>query len=205
MAAHGRGAMGRLWLGSVADFVVRHAAVPVILVRSEQPEGRAATTPIHGILVPLDLSAESQGILEPVIALAHAAQAHVTLLYVLEEYFQAFEPGVLYPTPEDPVIAEVRRNDAQHELDQIADRLRERGLAVSARVVTDMSAASGILRTLEEQCFGLVAMTTQGASGIRRFVLGSVADKVIRGAGKAVLVVRPAAKSKGLPRRFQRS
>jgi nucleotide-binding universal stress UspA family protein len=135
-------------------------------------------------------------VLEPVISLAQVAQAHVTLLHVVEEFFQTFQPGVLYPTAEDPVIAEIRRTDAQRELDRIADRLRERGLAVSARVVADMSAASGILRALEEDRFGLVAMTTQGASGIHRFVLGSVADKVIRGAGKPVMVVRPAAKVK---------
>lgn len=196
MSTHGRGAIGRLWLGSVADYVVRQAPVPVILVRSEQTDARAVTTSMHGLLVPLDLSPESQRVLEPVITLAQAAQAHVTLLYVVEEYFQTFEPGVLYPTPEDPVITEVRRTDAQRVLDRIADGLRERGLAVSARVVTDMSAASGILRALEEQRFGLVAMTTQGASGIRRFVLGSVADKVIRGAAKPVMVVRPAGKPK---------
>jgi len=191
MATHGRGAIGRLWLGSVADYVVRQSAVPVILVRGDQSNPRAGAPSIHGILVPLDLSAESRNVLEPVIAVAQATQAHVTLLHVQEEYFQSFEPGVLYPTREDPVIAEVRRTEAQRELDRVADRLRERGLAVSARVVADMSAASGILRALEEQRFDLVAMTTQGAGGIRRFVLGSVADKVIRGAGKPVMVVRP--------------
>ncbi len=196
MATHGRGAIGRLWLGSVADYVVRQAPAPVVLVRTDETGARSATSPIRGILVPLDLSVESESVLEPVIALAQVAQAHVTLLYVVEEYFQAFEPGVLFPAAEDPVIAEVRRTDAQHALDRIADRLRERGLTVSARVVSGTSAASGILHALEERRFDLVALTTQGTGGIRRFVLGSAADKVIRGAGKPVLVVRPSAKPK---------
>jgi len=194
MATHGRGAIGRLWLGSVADYVVRHSAAPVMLVRGEQNDGPPGAPSIRGILVPLDLSAESRSVLEPVISLAQVAQAHVTLLHVVEEFFQTFQPGVLYPTAEDPVIAEIRRTDAQRVLDRIADRLRERGLAVSVRVVADLSAASGILRALEEDRFGLVAMTTQGASGIRRFVLGSVADKVVRGAEKPVLVLRPSVK-----------
>jgi nucleotide-binding universal stress UspA family protein len=190
MATHGRGAMGRLWLGSVANYVIRTATLPVLLVRP----GKAGETPDlpvpTGILVALDFSTHAEAVLEPVVAMAQLIEAEVTLLHVLEPFY-APEPAVPFPMLQDATITEVRRADAQSRLDDIAKRLRARGLDVSTRVVIGANAAGSLLGTLQDRRFGLLAMTTHGAGGLRRLLLGSVADKVIRATTKPVLVFRP--------------
>jgi len=192
MARHGRGALGRLWLGSVADHVVRHASVPILLIHPQEPDTPRQEPEIRGILVPLDLSAVSRTILDSVVEFAQLAKAPVTLLYVVERLYQTLGPGVPYPIPQVPGIAELQRANAERLLGEAASVLRERGIAVSTRVVIATHAAAGVLDTLAEPGHDLVALATHGAGGVRRLVLGSVADQVIRGASKPVLVVRPA-------------
>ncbi len=191
MATHGRGAIGRLWLGSVADYVVRHLEIPILLVHPDRDRSRPRYQAMRGILVALDLSTRSEAILDPVVALAQVTQAHITLIHTVEPFYSVVEPGLLYPVAADVALAELRTAEAQRSLDVTADRLRTRGVGVSTRVVPGANAASGILDALAEARYDLVALTTHGAGGARRLLLGSVADKVIRGAAKPVLVLRP--------------
>ena len=189
MATHGRGAVGRLWLGSVADYVVRHIAVPVLLVHPgpEEPHGDEG----NGILVALDLSPQAEAILEPVISFAQLAGAHVTLIHVVERIFEMGKFTVPTPIPLSPALAEASRAEAQRKLDRIADRLRERGLSVSTRVPIGLDVAGPLLDTLEDSKFELVAMTTHGADGMRRLLMGSVATKLLRRTAKPLLLLRP--------------
>jgi nucleotide-binding universal stress UspA family protein len=190
MATHGRGAIGRLWLGSVADYMVRHLATPVLLVHPDRMEP-IGEPDLHSILVPIDLSPESETILEPVVQLAELTQGHVTLVHVIEPVIGVAGMGIPY-APAIPVeVFEEQRVSAQRKLDRVADRLRERGVSVCARMIDDAGAAVGLLKLLDEDRYDLIAMTTHGRGGVRRLLLGSVADKVIRGASKPVLVIRP--------------
>ena len=191
MATHGRGALGRLWLGSVADHVVRHVGVPILLVRPGEPGSAGEALEIHGILVPLDLSPLSLTILGPLVEFAALARAPVTLLHVVSLRSQAFVPGVPYPNSEDPSLTDVQRANAECELEKVAGELRLRGIAVSTRVVIATHAAAGVLDTLAGPEYDLVALATHGDSGFRRLLLGSVTNQVIRGAAKRVLVLRP--------------
>lgn len=192
MATHGRSALGRLWLGSVSHHVIRHAGVPVLLIHPGRAEGALEPHRGAGILVALDLSTFAEAILGPVVDLARLHDGRVTLLHVVEPGYHVAAPGVPYPISQDPVITEVRRADATKRLEEVAERLRMQGLIVSVEVMSGPSAAAGILAALENRDFGAVAMTTHGASGMRRLFLGNVADKVIRSSGKPVLVLRPA-------------
>ena len=191
MATHGRSALGRLWLGSVSHHVIRYAGRPVLLVNPHRAHKVLEPHPGAGILVALDLSAFSEAVLQPVAELAGLLEAHITLLHVVEPNYHPVEPLIPYPLEQDETVTEVRRADAQQRLDDIADRLRARGLSASARVEIGSSAAAGVLEALEGSKYDLVAMTTHGAGGMRRLFLGNVADKVIRSAGKPVLVLRP--------------
>jgi len=192
MATHGRSALGRFWLGSVSNHVVRHAGVPVLLVHPNRAERVLEPRPDAAILVTLDLSRFAEAVLEPVVQLASLLQAHVTLLHVVGPNYYAVGPAVPYPLEQDATITEIRRADAQRRLDEVADRLRARGLCASARVLIGPSAAATVLETMESQKYDVVAMTTHGEGGMRRLFIGSVADKVIRSVGKPVLVLRPA-------------
>ncbi len=191
MATHGRGALRRLWLGSVADYVVRHLGVPILLVHPDRA-GQAPSVPAaRGILVALDFSQDAETILEPVTAFAQLTQAHVTLIHTMGTFQEMGAPALPFPMPQDPALLESYRVQAQRKLDEVADRLRARGLSVATRITAGVSTAGTLLDALEEARFDLIAMTTHGAGGMRRLLLGSVADKVIRGAVKPVLVLRP--------------
>ena len=190
MATHGRGAMGRLWLGSVADYLIRHLNLPVLLVHPDRGRVPLPKNLSRSILVALDLSRDAEAILEPVITLTQLTQGHVTLLHNLEPALGT-ATQVPYPVPFDPVLLEENRRYAQSQLDRLADRLRLRGVSVSARISTGTSTAAVLLEELEKSEYDLIAMTTHGKRGLGRLLLGSVADKVIRGASKPVLVMRP--------------
>jgi nucleotide-binding universal stress UspA family protein len=192
MASHGRSALGRFWLGSVSNHVIRHAGVPVLLVHPNRAARALEPRSGGGILVALDLSQFAEAVLEPVVHLATLLQAHVTLLHVVEPNYYSVGPAMPYPVEQDATITEIRRADAQGRLDEVADRLRRRGLGASARVLIGPSAAAGVLEAMEDSRYDVVAMTTHGAGGMRRLFIGSVADKVIRSVGKPVLVLRPA-------------
>lgn len=192
MATHGRGAAGRFWLGSVADYVVRHMSVPVLLVHSGAPAEAPADRPFREILVALDLSGHSKAILDPAAALARLSRGQLTLLHVLEPFYEVAGPRAPYPIPQDLEAIEARRVEARRFLEEMAAPLRKQGLTVSTRVILGIDSVAGtVLETLGEGMYDAVAITTHGAGGIRRLLLGSVADKVIRGAAKPVLVLRP--------------
>jgi nucleotide-binding universal stress UspA family protein len=192
MTTHGRGPFSRFWLGSVADRLVRLAPMPVLLVRPH--DGAADLTqevlPRH-ILIPLDGSALAEQILEPAIELGRLIQAEYMLLGVVEasqvpDYAIAGNlvedngGGVIWP----------QQAKLQTYLDEVAERLRRRSLPVQTRVILHQPAAAAILDAAHLHADGVIALATHGRSGLDRMLLGSVADKVIRGATTPVLVQR---------------
>ena len=117
--------------------------------------------------------------------------AAITLLHALEtRRYHAPEPG---PLPIGVALAHEERHaaEAQKYLEALAKRHSSPGLAVRTRLVRGRHTALAII---EEAASGhdLVALTTHGRGGIKRLLLGSVADKVVRGAPIPVLVYCPA-------------
>lgn len=188
MCTHGRGPLSRFWLGSVADHLLRHVTVPLLLVRPAA--GPPAEPAIRRIMVALDLSEESRAIIAPAADVARALGAAVQLLHVVEPAVGIVDGALPFPVPADPNQLERRKQEAEARLAPVATHLEGEGVSASTRVLVGVGAANTIL---EEQVVGkhdLIAMTTHGAGGVRRLVLGSVADKVIRGAECPVLVLR---------------
>lgn len=178
MTTHGRGSLGRMVLGSVADEVVRQAAVPVLLVRPEKPALDVVPEPLlEHVLVPLDGSALAERVLEPALDLVRSWEGRCTLLRVVE---------ARHPSATGEQEQEIRKY-----LEKIAGRLRDEGLPVQTRVVVAPHAAPAILEEAQEQGCDFIALATHGRGGLGRILMGSVADKVIHGACTPVLVYRP--------------
>jgi len=190
MATHGRGAISRAWLGSVADYLVRHLHRPVLLVRPADGQQSYGSTRLEEVLVPLDTSTTSEQVVDPLLSVAGPA-VRVTLVHVVEPVLGVSEPALPFPMPMDPKLIEELREMAQARLDRVADHLRTRGVTVVTRVLTGMGAATMILEEAARGRYDLISMTTHGEGGLRRVLLGSVADKIIRGAEIPVLVMRP--------------
>lgn len=192
MSTHGRGPLSRFWLGSVADHLIRHLSVPLLLLRPQ--EGEAAPpmeVPLRSALVPLDLSDEAEAILPVLRDLVRLTGGEITLMHVVEPILGISGAVPPYPVavPQDQL--EYSREEAQRRLEAVAERFRSGGLEVSARVVVGLGVAGTVLDTLEQEHLDFVAMSTHGAGGFKRLLVGSVADKVIRASAKPVLVYRP--------------
>jgi nucleotide-binding universal stress UspA family protein len=191
MTTHGRGGISRAWVGSVADSLVRCAAVPILLIRpKEQEVDWTARHEARHILVPLDGSELSEGILEPALSLGSLAGARYTLLrIVLPVPFAAGPQMVGVAFAEGG--AEQSRLAAAAYLEDAAARLRARGAQVEIETVFHTVPALAILDYAGTHAVDMIAMATHGRGGWSRVALGSVADKVMRGTMMPVMLVRP--------------
>ena len=146
------------------------------------------------ILVPLDGSELAESVLPYVRALVRPGETRVFLLSVLTAglidrtvaLMTTYPPGLSLSTT---ALARARA-ELQSYLQGIAARVR--GWGASAHYeVRQGNPAEQILRYIDEIGADLLVMSTHGLSGISRWVYGSVADRVLRGAPCPVLLVRP--------------
>lgn len=194
MATHGRGALSRAWLGSVADAVMRQATIPVLFVRPEADHPPVVTTPkgLETILVPLDGSELSEHALEYATELGELFGSAYHLTRVVPYPLDIASPYLPYTVQMNQNILADAKESAALYLEERADRMRRRGLRVTTSVAVDAQAGHGILSEAEAVGCDLIAMATHGRSGVGRLVLGSAADKVLRGTEVPLLLHRPA-------------
>lgn len=198
MTTHARGPMGRFWLGSVADRLIREMTVPVLFAHPrEAPEVKLdQDVRFQNILIPLDGSPACEGVLGPTTDLARVMESQFTLVRVIKPLLPMTVPmGVgsfgemaHHMTLEVETMQENIRKDAAAYLETVAQKLRKDGFHVTTRVDAEDQPARAILSI---KGMDLVAMETHGRRGLSRFFLGSVADKVLRGSSAPVLVCRP--------------
>ena len=91
----------------------------------------------------------------------------------------------------DAQVTQAVRAERQHYLDDLAQRLRAGGRQVHTRTLLAAAPAVGILDAARATGADLIALATHGRSGLARLLIGSVADKVRRGADMPVLLYRP--------------
>lgn len=196
---HGRGPVARFWLGSTTDRLVRIARVPVLLVHpGNEPPDLSADVPCRKIVAGLDGTDFSEQILAPVTLLAQVTGAEVRLVRVVKPVFATGYPALETATlarEAEAILAQIQvsqqrlEQDARAYLDKKADELRAAGLTVQTRVDAAETPASALLE--EAKSADIIAVATHGRSGLTRLVLGSVADKVLRGSTTPVLVRHP--------------
>ena len=194
VSTHGHGPMARSWLGSTADEHLRRSQAPVLLIRPrDQGEERDLTKELQvdRILIATDGSVTSEAIFGPALELGQLLEADCHVLRIVE-----FPHGIPSVYPPDAAAdnreqLEAAKAAADQETADLVERLRERGWNVTSSVETHAHVASGVLAAGAEGNFDLIALATHGRGGVRRMVLGSVADKLVRSADVPVLVVRP--------------
>jgi nucleotide-binding universal stress UspA family protein len=186
ISSHGYSGVTRWMLGSVAERVLHAAPCPVLVTRS---------TSIQRVLIPLDGSDLSERALAPGLQLAAALEAEVTLLRCVPRldsqelaHLDGIERGLGLR-----MIEEVRATALAY-LQHLADTRAPSGLMVHF-AVSDEPAAPSILKYADTYATDLIAMSTHGRTGLRRWVYGSVTEKILRTTHCSMLVVRPAAVS----------
>lgn len=195
MTAHGRSGPSRCWIGSVADRLLRRVTAPVLLLR---PDSLPMPHRFYRVLIALDGSAACGDVLSQAVELGMAVP---DTEYVLVEVVEASSP--LHPGP-DPVGARARRPEAAAtaDLDRRAARLQESGVLVTSKVVIAERVGERLIELAATLGCDLIAVGTQRPRTPARPMLGSVADKVVRGATQPVLVVPLRRRS---PRRGRRA
>ncbi|MGH7467627.1 MAG: universal stress protein [Longimicrobiales bacterium] len=195
MATHGYGPLKRFWLGSVADTVARRSRIPTLLIRprSEEPADLAFEPRFHNVLVPLDGSSAAEAILEHSMALGESGVSKYTLLQAVSPVVGLGPDYIPIPGPVDLAVLRARRDLATQYLEKVAARLHARAIEVEIAIDLETFAAAAILEYAETHPTDLITLTTHGHGGALRLVLGSVADKIVRGAMVPVLLHRPRA------------
>lgn len=179
VGTHGRTGLSRVLLGSVAENIVRHAPCSVLVVRVDSEAG-----PFQHVLCPIDLSPRTDQVIEVAASLAQDEGACVTLLNVIEI-------TLAYTGSTAAQYIQLLERSSRDVLEKAATEIR-------SRVTVPVSTRSGIgspggqtLALLEEdRSIDLVVMGSHGHTGIKRALLGSVAEKVVRHARCPVLVSR---------------
>jgi nucleotide-binding universal stress UspA family protein len=140
------------------------------------------------ILVPLDGSQMAEAALNEACNLAQATTAEMVLVHVNVPIASRYYPSIL----SDPT--EIERDmsaESNRYLQRVATTLNERGIRATTVQLHDPAVADAILNYADHNGVDMIAMSTHGRSGIGRWLLGSVTDRVIHGANMPVFLVRP--------------
>lgn len=188
MGTHGRRGMDRLLSGSVAEAVVRQAPCPVFTVLSGDSDRDGSE--IDSVLAPVDLSEQSTLVVDHAAALAEAYDAPLDLLHVMEE---AAFPNVYGIDPLVPSQPDVQ-DRAREAVETLAKRVADHPDPVDVHVLAGY-AARDIVDFAKKNESDLIVMATHGRTGLERFLIGSVAEKVVRSAPCPVFTVKSFGKS----------
>jgi nucleotide-binding universal stress UspA family protein len=176
LTTHGRTGLARWDLGSVAEKVLRGGEFPILVTRSFETveagatqERRPAQAAMRRILLPIDAGDLSLAAVGPAIELAALFGAEMLLVHVLDEDLAGELPMPDIERTQEMVTAAGLRAEVVLERGDTAGRI----LAVAAERQAD-----------------LIVMATHGRSGWKRWVLGSVAERVMRAASVPLLLVR---------------
>jgi nucleotide-binding universal stress UspA family protein len=180
MTTHGRTGWRRTVLGSVADGLVRSVDTAVHVIPA--PDGVPAPVPAAPVswLVALEGSERDDTALALADLARRAFDARLRLVHVIESGVHRSPDGA----------RDDARTEAHDYLDRVAALLGTPEAPVATEVVDDEDAATGIRRVAEARGLRHVAIVTRGTRGVSAWVLGSVADRLLRDGRLSLLLVR---------------
>jgi nucleotide-binding universal stress UspA family protein len=187
MSTHGQTGVRRAVFGSVTERVLHSVACPVLVTRSEEP--------IRRILITLDGSELAERAVEPSLEVARAFDASIILLRINEilpvNPLQAASTGWDWEVtePKQRLMGELRQA-AEGYLREIVLRHNLSPSEVQT-IVLDGSPVDRIQEFARLYGIDLIAMSTHGRTGLRRWLYGSVTVKVMRASECSMLIIRP--------------
>ena len=190
MATHGRRGVDHALIGSIAEAVVRRSPCPVLTVR---PTAEHTETSPHRVLVPVDLSVHARRALAYAREIVEGTQAEVHLVHVVQSYPNY---GAVDAPPAAESLTDAERQAAEDELRGLVGEVVGDDLPVSLHVEAVLGNPALVVLDLAERLdIDLMVLGSHGRSGIRRFWLGSVTEKVVQLAPCPVFTVKVFGKS----------
>lgn len=189
MGKQGHGLIESMMVGSETVKVLKNSHIPVLAVKGAGPRRKVS---IKKILVPVDLADDSESALNYGLDLAALTESPLTVVYALrlDMYAQDMPAGAL-----DIVIKESAKELQKrvHNAKASFERRRKKRLKhdVKAEVIHGLSPAISIANYAKKNNFDLIVINTHGRTGIKRFILGSVTERLIPEAPCSVLALRP--------------
>ena len=186
MGTHGRRGLGYMFLGSIAQEVVRKSSCPIFTVRESENPKRPGKT--ERILSPIDFSDHSIMAMLTAKEFAHLYGARLQVLHVIEETthpaFYGIGKEIVWGLRADII------SRSEKELSRIFDEFKEPEIPWEFKTIAG-HVANEILEYALHNRVDLIVLATHGLTGLKHFLLGSVAEKVIRSSPCPVLTVKP--------------
>ena len=184
MGTHGRTGLQRMFIGSVTERVGRSSDIPVFTTRRE-PDG----TPSYGdVLIPTDGSDAANAAVEHGLAIAerYGGTVHALSVVDLSSLAGSYDVG-----PGISTVLDVWADDCERAVDSVAEAAENRNVDVVTDVVQG-TPYRAITQYVDENGIDLVTMGTHGRTGVERYLVGSVTERVVRTGDVPVLTVRKA-------------
>jgi nucleotide-binding universal stress UspA family protein len=189
MATHGRSGMSRWLLGSIAEKVLRAATNPLLLVRASEEALTEGEAVFRSIIVPLDGSELAESVLPTAVKFARLFNVGMVLFRTYELPASAYYGRENY-LPNYEELKNRVKEQAQDYLDKRIEAIKAEGVQRVSSVLIEGSGPNEIIDYARKTPNALITMCTHGRSGVKRWVLGSVTEKVVRHSGDPVLVMR---------------
>jgi nucleotide-binding universal stress UspA family protein len=185
LGTHGRRGVGHLFLGSVAEDVVRRASCAVLTVRERADE--PATWRVAAVLVPVDFGPTALATVRAARELAARFGASLRLLHVVEvpvvpQFY--FEGRVI-----EPIDTAELRGRAVRQLEALAGEAGGPAVRTEAEAVEGRP-WQGIVEYAARAAADLIVMSGEGLGSLGEMLLGSVTERVVRGAACPVLTLK---------------
>lgn len=181
MGTHGRTGLERALLGSVAEKTLRTTTVPVVTVTPDADIAEVGDEPYEDVLLPTDGSEGAELAIEWGITLAEVYDATVHTVYSVDTSRYGGAEGIAE-------IYEALERTGREALETVRERARAADVSVTGNIA-DGPPARTILSYSEEGDVDLIVMGTHGRSGVRRYLIGSVTETVVRHADVPVCCV----------------
>lgn len=186
MGTHGRRGFRRWLLGSVTERLLRQLSLPILTIAPAESQ-KPATPAIKKVLVTTDFSQGTEEAMAYAFSVAQEFEASVTLLHVIPRL----------PDTDDPQLQRQREVDRSRLMEESAHLLNglipeEAKAWCEVSVEIDLGQPyERIMSSVEEKHIDLLVMNIHGKSLMERALMGSTAERVIRGAPCPVLAVPP--------------
>lgn len=190
MATRGRSAIGRAFLGSVTDRVLHSCEIPMLIIRPRDGRnGAPVPAPVETVVVGLDGSGFAESALEYGIRLASQIPARLVLLRATAAAVRtsAWVEETIFPAHD---FIQSLGEQARHYLERMAERAASAGIEPEIHV-GPQTAPAELVGAAARYPSPLMVLATRGRSGLSRWVLGSVTDRVVRSVDRPVLIVPP--------------
>ncbi|MFB6301247.1 MAG: universal stress protein [Haloferacaceae archaeon] len=178
MGTHGRTGLDRLALGSVAERTLRESPVPVVTVHGDT----AVDPDLDAVLVPTDDSDPARAAADHAVDLATATGATLHTVHVVD--VTAFGAGA-----DAPQVLDALREAGRRAIDEVVDRAEAADVSAVEASVLSGAPHDAILDYADEYDTDCIVLGTHGRTGVSRYLLGSVAERVVRLADVPVIVI----------------